>query len=426
MYRARFLERKIADLVKIFGAVLVTGPRQAGKTSLLSHLASELFPGAVQQVSFDTPSEIDAFRRDPELFFANHPGLLFLDEVQHVPDIFPYLKRELDRARGSFRFFLSGSQHFELMKGVTESLAGRTAVLDLWPFAVQEAREVQVGAAVKTAEFLQDPEQLERISGDQYPCNDRSDVVPAMLAGGYPPVVLREGAGDWLEAYRRTYLQRDIRQLSQVGDLGLFDRFLTLCAGRSCTVLNKAEISRVLGVDHKTVDHWLSLLETSYQIVSLPAYHVTTTKRLVRRPKWVFADTGLALHLQGIRDARGLLGAPHFGKLFESFVIMEVRKLYGHLGVPWDAYFWRTPKGLECDLILAVGGTLVPIEVKHGATIGDGDFQALNAFLEDHRKLVPFGILLSLYPRVEKVSRRIFNVPLGLILNGPKIGAGPE
>lgn len=420
VYRHRFLQHKIASLVKVFGAVLVTGPRQAGKTSLLSHLAAELFPGVTRQVSFDTPSEIDAFRRDPELFFANHPGFVFLDEVQHVPDIFPYLKRELDRARGSFRFFLSGSQHFELMKGVTESLAGRTAVLDLWPFCVQEARGVPVAAAVRTAELLQNPEKLKPLSGDEYPCNDVSDVIPAMLAGGYPPVVLDEAGGDWLEAYRRTYLQRDVRQLSQVGDLGLFDRFLTLCAGRSGTVVNKAEVSRILGLDHKTVDHWLSLLETSYQVVSLPAYHVATTKRLVRRPKWVFADIGLALHLQGIRDARGLLGAPHFGKLFESFVIMEIRKLFGHLGVPWDACFWRTPKGLECDLVLSAGTRPVPIEVKHGATIGAADFRSLHAFLDDHPRATHCGILISLYPRVERVSRRVFNVPLGLILNGPR------
>jgi predicted AAA+ superfamily ATPase len=418
MYRYRFLQRKVADLAKVFGAVLVTGPRQAGKTSLLSRLADELFPGLMHQISFDTPSEIDAFRRDPELFFANHPGFVFLDEVQHVPDVFPYLKRELDRARGSFRFFLSGSQHFELMKGVTESLAGRTAILDLWPFAAQEAREVQIAAAVQTVELLQNPEKLASMSGDEYPCNDASDVVPAMLAGGYPPVVLHEAGGDWLEAYRRTYLQRDVRQLSQVGDLGLFDRFLTLCAGRSGTVINKAEVSRILGVDHKTVDHWLSLLETSYQVVSIPAYHVTTTKRLVRRPKWVFADMGLALHLQGIRDGRGLLGAPHFGRLFESFAIMEIRKLFGHLGLPWEAYFWRTPKGLECDLVLSSGGRLVPIEVKHGATMGAADFYSLHSFLDDHPKASHYGILLTLYPRVERVSQRVFNVPLGLILNG--------
>jgi predicted AAA+ superfamily ATPase len=417
IYQPRFLETKIRGLLGTFGAILVTGPRQAGKTSLLAHLVDQLFPGG-RQISFDTPSEIDAFRRDPELFFTNNPGFVFLDEVQHVPDIFPYLKRELDRSRGAFRFFLSGSQHFELMKGVTESLAGRASVLDLWPFAVQEGRGRSASGAAATVELLQHPERLQELVGADYSCNDSADVVPAMLAGGYPPVVLQGAAGDWLEAYRRTYLQRDIRQLSQVGDLGLFDRFLTLCAGRTGTVLNKTEISRILGVDHKTADHWLSLLETSYQIVSLPAYHPAATKRLVRRPKWIFADIGLTLHLQGIRDAPGLLRAPHFGSLFESFVIMELRKLYGHLGMAWDGYFWRTATGLECDLVLATEGRLIPIEVKHAATITDRSLLALDAFLDDNAKTATCGILLSMNPRVERLSRRVFNVPLGLILNG--------
>jgi hypothetical protein len=344
--------------------VLVTGARQAGKTSLLSHVAAEIFGLSATVVAFDTPSEVDAFRRDPDLFFANHPGVLFLDEVQHVPDLFPYIKREIDRSRGRFRFLLSGSQSFQLMKGVTESLAGRVAVLDLWPFALQE---LVTDSTAPTVEFLERPESLEKLIGREWPVNDRDDVAPGMLAGGYPPVLLEDGGADWLDAYRRTYLQRDVRELSQVADLGLFDRFLVLVAGRSGTVINKAELGRSLGLDDKTVDRWLSLLETSYQSFALPGYTGNATKRLVKRAKWVFADSGLGLHLQAIRDARGLLGAPHFGSLFEAFVTAEIRKLHGHAGLPWNAHFWRTPRGVECDLVLAAEGRLVPIEIKHGA-----------------------------------------------------------
>ena len=418
-YQPRLLQEKIRELSSQFGAILVTGPRQAGKTWLLTHAARAMYGEGVQTVAFDTPIEIDAFRRDPELFFADRPGILLLDEVQHVPEILPYLKREIDRTPGKFRFFLSGSQHFDLMKGVTESLAGRTAVLDLWPFAVQEVRAGTVEAARATVEFLENPARLDAILGREFPANDADDVVPAMLVGGYPRVALWGGGSDWLEAYRRTYVQRDIRQLSQVGDLGRFDRFVALCAGRSGTVFNKAEMGRSLGVDHKTVDHWLSLLETSFQIVSIPAHHATATKRLVRRSKWVFGDSGLGLHLQGIRDAVGLLNAPHFGNLFESFVLMEIRKLYAHLGRLWDARFWRTPKGLECDLVLPVAGRLVPVEVKHTASPRTRDLSPLSAFLEDPATAAPLGILISLHPRVEKLTRRIYNLPLGLLLNGP-------
>ena len=414
-YLPRAVEEKVRQLTTKFGAVLVTGPRQAGKTSLLAHLTAQLFGDRAQVVAFDTPSEIAAFRSDPDLFFLNHPGILFLDEVQHVPDIFPYLKREVDRAGRRFRFFLSGSQHVELMKGVTESLAGRVAVLDLWPLAVQEVRGKTTAASV---ELLEHPAQLSALLGREFRATDHADVVPAMLAGGYPPAVLEHAGADWLEAYRRTYVQRDVRELSQVADLGRFDRFLVLCAGRSGTVINKAEVAGVIGIDSKTVDHWLSLLETSYQIIALPAYFANTTKRLVKRPKWVFADSGLGLHVQAIRDAHSLLNAPHFGHLFESFVLMEIRKLYGHAGVPWNGSFWRTPQGLECDLVLPVAGRLVPIEIKHAASPASRDLAALHAFLDLYGRTAPHGVLISMHPRVERLSPRIYNVPLGLILNG--------
>lgn len=417
-FKPRILEKKLVQLIGGFGAVLVTGPRQSGKTWLVTEIAKKTFEH-VETVSFDTPSEIDAFRRDPDLFFSNRPGVLFLDEVQHVPDIFPYLKREIDRRVGSFCFFLSGSQHFQLMRGVTESLAGRTAVLDLWPLAAQEIRTVDTDHAEATVQLLENPNHLAQRVGQEYPVNDRDDVVPLMLNGGYPSVAAWNLGSDWLESYRRTYLQRDVRDLSQVGDLGRFDRFVALCAGRSATVLNKAELGRVLGVDHKTVDHWLSLLVASYQAISIPAYHSTPTKRVVRRPKWVFSDIGFALHLQGIRDELGLLNAPHFGSLFESFVIMELRKLWGHLGRPWDMCFWRTAKGLECDLVLPLGTTLVPIEIKHTASPGRSSLSALRNFMKTYPHQSSTGILISLHPRIEELAPGIFNVPLGLIINGP-------
>ena len=414
-YLPRFIGQKIHYLTKRFGAVLVTGPRQAGKTTLLSNSAQNIFGSQIRTFSFDTPSEIDVFRRDPDLFFLNNPGILFLDEIQHVPDIFPYLKREIDRHQGAFRFFITGSQHFSLMKGVSESLSGRTAVLDLWPLAHQELNQKDIHL---TLELLHEPAKLEKLLGAEFLVNDSDHIIPFMLRGGYPPVVLQNRGLDWFEAYRRTYLHRDIRELSQVADLGRFDRFLSLCAGRSGTIPNKAEISSLLAVDNKTVDHWLSLLQTSYQIISLPAYHARIARRVVKRPKWIFADIGLGLHLQGIRDERGLLAAPHFGHLFESFVIMEIRKIFGHSAIPWNAFHFRTAAGTECDLVLENGEELIPIEIKHTARPSSADIAPLNTFLELYPKQAPLGILISLYPKVEKLSPNTFNLPLGLLLNG--------
>jgi len=420
-YRPRSIEGPLRRLTAKFSAVLVTGPRQAGKTSLLSHLSAELFGDRTSTVAFDTPRQVGAFRRDPALFFANHPGVLFLDEVQQVPDVFPYLKSEIDRGPKQFRFFLSGSQHFPLMRGVTESLAGRVAVLDLWPFAVQE---VHAADPAETINLLEDPDQLRPLLGREFPANDPQDIAPAMRRGGFPVPLLEDAGSDWFEAYRRTYLQRDVRELSQVADLGKFDRFLVLLAGRSGTVINKSELGNVTGIDDGTVERWLSLLETSYQAFRLPPYTENATKRLVRRPKWIFADSGLGLHLQAIESDAALLNAPHFGKLFESFVLAEVRKLYGHAARAWNGFFWRTSQGFECDLVLHAGAQLIPFEVKHAATPRGRDLRGVEMFLDAYPKQARFGCVISMNPRVEMLSRRVFNVPVGLLLGGPRSAHG--
>lgn len=417
-YRTRFLERRIREWVGQFEALVVTGPRQAGKTCLLEHVGRELFPN-MERIAFDAPSDIAAFRRDPTLFFANHPGVLFLDEIQHVPDIFPYLKKEIDQARGVFRFFISGSQSFPMMKGVSESLAGRVAVLDLWPFCTQETMGVADRVAANTTvELLENPERLNALAGREFRLNDRDHVAPAMLKGGYPKVVILRAGTQWLESYRRTYIQRDIRELKQVNDLGRFDRFTVLCAGLTGAVLNKADLSRSVGVDNKTIDDWLSLLQTSYQFVELPPFFTNLTKRLVRRPKGLFADIGLGLHLQGIRDAHGLLNAPHFGNLFETFAIMEIRKLYGHAGLPWDGHFWRTPEGMEVDLVLPVAGRVVPIEIKHAMHLRREDYHGVQSFMDLYHTKAPRGVLISMHPRVERLAENIWSFPLGLLLHG--------
>lgn len=418
-YKRRFLERVVQQSARSFEVIVVTGPRQAGKTSMIRQVGEMLFPG-METVAFDAPSDVDAFRRDPALFFANHPGVLFLDEVQHAPDIFPYVKKEVDRARGTFRFFISGSQPFAVMRGVSESLAGRALILDLWPFCSQETRGVPTGvSADQTLAWFEDPDSLEKLLGRRFPANDRHDVSPTMLAGGYPKVCVHKAGGEWLESYRRTYVQRDIREIRQVGDLGRFDRLLSLCAGLSGTIINKTELARTLGVDNKTVDGWMSLLVDSYQLVELSPFFTNLTKRLVKRPKYVMADMGLALHLQGIRDMEGLLNAPHFGNLFESFVIMEIRKLFGHAGRSWDGHFWRTPQGVECDLVLPHGGHLVPVEIKHAAQIKREDIRGLNAFFETYKKKTRRGLVISMNPIVERIADDIWNLPLGLLLCGP-------
>ncbi len=412
-YLARHLETSVRKAAKTFGSVLVTGPRQAGKTSLLQHLC-DAWPGRpFRTISFDTPAECDVFRRDPDLFFLNNPGPLFLDEVQNVPDIFPYLKRELDRQKGKLRFFLSGSQHFPWMRGVSESLAGRVAVFDLWPLSL---REIHGAPPDALTDALMEPEKFMRRAPETGPINDNEGVLPWMLQGGFPPMALEGGGNAWFESYRRTYLERDIRGLSAVQDLGRFDRFLTLCAGRSGTLINKNEFSDTLGVDGKTVEHWLSLLETSYQTVRLQPFSSRIAKRLVKRPKLLFADSGLALHLLAMRDKRALIASPLFGALFEAFACMEIVKNLAYSDHKPNLYYWRTSDGKECDLVVEAGGRLVPVEIKHTARPRPEDWKHLILFQELHPKKTGMGILISLYPKIERLHERVVNLPLGWIL----------
>ena len=416
-YTSRILENKLARLVQQFGAIVLTGPRQAGKTTLLKEVAQKCCPG-LHYVAFDTPADVDNFRRDPDLFFANYSGPMFLDEVQHVPDIFPYVKQRIDEASGQFSFFLSGSQAYSLMQGVSESLAGRAAILDLWPFCALELRGGNSSDVAHRLDALEDPTVLEARQGQTFAINDQDDIVPRMLTGGYPPVALGQTDRDiWLDSYRRSYLERDIRGMGSVQDLGRFDRFLTLIAGRTGTVVNKAELSRTLQVDNKTIDHWLDLLKRGYQAYALQPWHANTTKRIVKRPKIHFADIGLALHLQGIRDAEGLRRSPQFGHLFESFVVMEVLKLYGHAARARDIFFWRTAQQQECDLVLSLAGRLVPIEIKHSMTISQRDLLGLTAFMNTYPKEAASGIVISLSPQIAKVHERTWNIPLGWLLS---------
>ncbi len=420
MYKNRFIEKKIVACAKSAGAVVITGPRQAGKTSLLLNVSKMIWNRDVPVVSFDAPSDIVRFRQDPDLFFLNNPGPLLLDEVQHVPEIFSWLKRQIDKQPGQCLYGISGSQSFSLMKGVSESLAGRAMVFDLWPFCVQEARDVPARAeADTTLDLFENPDQLAKLAGREYSCNDRDDVAELMLRGGYPPVLLELAGGIWLESYRRTYIQRDVRSLYPLHDLGAFDRMVMLAAGRTGQILNKADVSAALGVDNKTVDNWLRILEAGYQFFVLQSYHVNTDKRLVKRPKLYCADIGMALHLQGIRDTVALLASPQFGALFETFVVMELRKLYGHAGRMWDGFFWRQPGGVECDLVLPRAGYLLPIEIKHASRVRDDDLRGLRAFRNTYRRMSHGGMVISMNPRVERLAPDIWNVPLGLLLNGP-------
>lgn len=333
----RTLSATLALARTSFPAVLVTGARQTGKTTLLRHQAGM----DAAYASLDDPLTREFARTDPKGFLGQFNGPAVLDEVQHVPDLLTYLKIAIDADRRPGRFLLTGSQQFPLMRGISESLAGRVAVLDLLPFSLAE-----------------------------YP---GADLATWLWHGGYPDCALNPAARDlWLASYLQTYLARDVRELLELRDLAAFERFLMLCAARHGQVLNMAHLSRDAGVSQPTVKHWLSVLEASYLIYRLPAWSGNLGKRLTRSAKLYFVDPALVLYLTRHPSPATVLAGPMAGPVFEGLIVAEALKAFAARGRPAPLYHLRAQDGLEVDLLIDLGTTILPIEIKLTATPGTG------------------------------------------------------
>jgi hypothetical protein len=355
-YLPRSLEPTLRRAAREFPVVVVTGPRQSGKTTLLKRG----FGGRHAYVSLEPPDVRAAAEADPRGFLAAHPPPVILDEIQYAPGLLPYVKEHVDahRARRGL-FLLTGSQNLAMTATVSESLAGRAAVLRLLPLS---GREIAGEPGRKLP--------WERASrGPGGPGGGRAPW-PALVRGSYPEVVShpRRDAELWHASYVQTYLERDVRSLRQVGDLVEFQRFLRAVAARSAQLLDLSDLARELGVAVNTAKAWLSVLEATYQVYLLRPYHANVGKRLVKTPKVYLADVGLLCHLTGIRSAREAREGPLAGALFETAVVAEVLRTLTHGGREPRVHFWRTSTGSEVDLLVEHGRRLVPIEAKASAT----------------------------------------------------------
>ena len=339
MYIKRTISRVLLQACKQFPAVLVTGPRQSGKTTLLQE---ELGPLGYAFVSFDDPVVREFALQDPNGFLDGFKDkALVLDEVQYVPELFSYLKVRIDADRARYgRFVLTGSQQFQMMRNISDSLAGRVAILELLPFALEELGERIAPTAA---------EQIWR--------------------GGYPPVVLNPDVRElWLRSYLSTYLERDVRQLQNIRDLGQFQSFLTLCAAMHGQEVNLARLSRQCGVSQPGARQWLDVLTASYIVQSVPPYHNNLGKRVIKSPKLYFLDSALAAELTRQPSADALWTGPMGGAFFEGWVVTETIKFWNARARRPDIYFWRSHDGLEVDLIIESRSRLHAIEVKQTAT----------------------------------------------------------
>jgi len=324
-------------LARGFPVVALTGPRQSGKTTL----ARAAFPDK-PYVSLENADILAYAMTDTRRFLADFPTGAIIDEAQRCPALFSYLQGWVDERQHMGDFVLTGSQQFGLMSKVSQSLAGRVGLVHLLPLSQSELADAGIASV---------------------------GVDDALWRGAYPALYDRDLApGDWFPNYVATYVERDVRQLLAVRELGLFQRFLKMCAARSGQLLNLSSLAADCGISHVTAREWLTVLEASYIVRMLPPYHRNFGKRLVKTPKLYFLDVGLAAWLLGIRDAGTIATHALRGALFETFVIGEFIKQRHNTGQPADLYFWRDNVGHEVDLLFEVGDKLQPVEIKSGMT----------------------------------------------------------
>lgn len=332
----RVLEALAIERARQYPVVTVTGPRQSGKTTL----CRAAFPDK-PYVSLETPDVREEALRDPRGFLARYPAGAVLDEVQRAPALLSYLQEIVDERRRNGDWVLSGSQNFALLERVTQSLAGRTAMLQLLPLSFEEVRT------------LGRPRSLDE----------------QLLRGGYPRLYDQDLAPQvWLADYVMSYIERDVRQLQDIGDLGAFQTFLRVCAGRVGQVLNLSALGADCGISHTTARRWMSVLESSYVAFLLRPLHRNVTKRLTKSPKLHFYDVGLAAYLLGIRTRDDLAYHPLRGALFENWVVSEVLKWRWNRGLSGELAYYRDARGAEIDLVLDRPFEPVALEVKAGRT----------------------------------------------------------
>ena len=350
----RNIQLELETCAREYPAVTITGPRQAGKTTL----ARATFPHHAY-ASFEQPLTREQFRDDPVGFLKRHDGGAVFDEVQNVPELLSYLQQEIDENPQTGRYVLTGSQHFALSETISQSLAGRTAVLELLPFSISELRD----STMLT-----------------------SDLDDVLWRGAYPPVHDRKlRPARWYAGYMATYIDRDLRQLSAVQNLDTFHRFMRLAAGNVGQLLNSSRLAGDCGVDHKTIRHWLNLLQASYVAHLLPPYYENFRKRVVKVPKIYFHDTGLACHLLGINEPGQLANHPLRGAIFENWVFAELAKSLANRGLSNRPYFWRTHGGQEVDFLIEHGRTVFGIEAKAGMTARPAAARSVLNALENWR-----------------------------------------
>jgi uncharacterized protein len=401
----RLLQSALAERLRVMPAVVVTGARQTGKSTL----AGELVAGRRRFTSLDDLDALDAARRSPDALLGGHLPVT-IDEVQREPGLLTAVKRAIDRDRTPGRFLLTGSANLLLMRQVSESLAGRASYLTLGPMTRREQRGEGRGGRWEDLLAARDQDWLDLLgSGDAEPEDWRA----LARRGGFPtPALQLSDARDraiWFDGYVRTYLERDLQDLASISALPDFRRLMRAACLRVGQLVNQTELGRDVSLPQATVHRWLNLLETSYLLVRLPSYAVNRTKRLIKTPRLYWGDPGVGLHLTGDGDNPG-------GAWLENLVLTDLLAWRDARLTPAELGYWRTASGEEVDFVVETGGHLLPIEVKAGARPRLADAAHLRSFRREYGAKARAGLLLHTGSTLEWLAPDVLAAPWWRVL----------
>ncbi|MEW6594364.1 MAG: ATP-binding protein [Thermodesulfobacteriota bacterium] len=407
MYVERLLTSRLYQLTESFPAVVISGARQVGKSTLLQNTLGK----TAEIVVFDPFVDIGNARQDPDLFLNNHPPPLVLDEIQYVPELVPSIKRRIDQDRRPGQYILTGSQQWGVMQTMAESLAGRAVFLDMEGFCLSEISQEPL-ATPWLLRWLQDPEIF--LSQKQGRLKTTRTLYEQLWRGFLPePQILAQAVvPDFHNAYQRTYIERDVRLLAEISDWQQFGRFLRLTAALTAQEINASHLGRELGITPQTSRRWLDILQATFQWFEIPAYSGNSIKKLSSKAKGYLADTGLACAAQVIASPEAIGGHPLWGALFETAVAAELRKQAAIMTPKPHFHHWRSHSGAEVDFILEYNGRLFPMEVKAKSNPGRHDTRGILSFRKNYPRLdIAPGLIIAPTERIIQLSELDYAIP---------------
>lgn len=393
-------------LTKSFPVVLVTGSRQTGKTTLLkNYIPYESY----NYLTFDKVQNVNMAKNDAQLFMSMYQPPVVFDEIQYVPELFSELKILVDSNRKNGMFFLTGSQQFSMMKNVSESLAGRIGILKLLPISLRELNcDTKTNSFIPTKDFL-----LKRNNCINLENKQPLDIWKIIQRGMYPELCATEILqSDFYSSYISTYIERDVRLLTQVGDELQFLQFICVVASRTGQLVNYADIARTVGIDSTTAKRWLSILVTSGLVYLLQPYYGNIEKKIVKTPKLYFIDTGLAAHLTKWTNPEVLSNGAMAGAFFETFVVSEILKSFTNEGIEPPLYFYRDSSGIEIDLLIENDGILYPVEIKSSCSVHKKDYKNFAYLTSIKDKKIEKPLIINNSKQIEFFENGEFSLPV--------------